>query len=565
MGLTLGAVPALAEKTPRFVEAPALADAVTATVKDCSANATPLQVPMITWGGDIATIYANGNAAATTAGSLFFQNGMKLKLVREDVFANQLKAFLGCESPFLRGTMGMMQMAAEATEKDPRTKLSVIHQLTWSAGGDALVVKEGIKRPKDLKGKTVAVQAYGPHVDYLAKVLRDAGMSIKDVKIVWTKDLTGTSDSTPMAAMHAATVDAAMVIIPDALALTSRGTVGTGAEDSVKGARILLSTKTASRVIADVYAVRADFLKANRPAVEKFVRTLLLAQEQLAGQVKKKGSELSKTLTASAQMLLDSPQAVADVEGMYADAHFAGWKGNVSFFTDANFPRGFGKVAAEMQTAMLGLGMNKKKVVLDAVKWNFNALKQGLTQTEAVEAPRFDEKKVAPLVFSKAQSGQLAEGELFSFEVHFKANQNAFPAEDYREPFSQAIDLATTYGGALITIEGHSDPLGYLKQKKAGNTPEAVITRVVQAAKNLSLSRANGVRDSLIKDAKKRGVRLDPSQFVIVGHGISKPKSGMCGADPCAPKTEQEWLSNMRVEFRILQVEAEQSVFNPIE
>lgn len=554
-----------AEKPARFVDAPALTDSVAAEVKDCPSAPGVVQVPLITWGGDIATIFANGNAAATASGSPFDQAGIKAKLVREDVFATQLKDYLACRSPFLRGTMGMMQMAAEAAARDPRTKLNVIYQLTWSAGGDALVVKEGVRKPRDLKGKTVAVQAYGPHVEYLARVLKDSGLTIKDVNIKWTKDLTGTGDSTPMASLHLPEVDAAMVIIPDALALTSRGKVGTGAEDSVKGARILLSTKTASRVIGDVYAVRSDFLAGNRPLVEKFVRTLLQAQERLATVVKNKatqGAEHSKAFTASAQLLLDSPQAVADVEGMYADAQFAGWKGNVSFFTDPKFPRGFGVVSADVQLAMQQLGMNKKKVALEAVKWSYDALKKGLQQADAAEAPRFDEKKVAPMVSSKAQAGQLGEGELFAFEVLFKPNQNSFPPDDYKEPFTQAINLATTYGGALITIEGHSDPLRFLKMKKAGNNPEAVLTRIAQSAKNLSLSRSNAVRDGLLQYAKKRGVRIDPSQFVIVGHGISKPKSGMCGQDPCEPKTEQEWLSNMRVEFRIIQVEAEQSVFN---
>ena len=40
-----------------------------------------------------------------------------------------------------------------------------------------------------------------------------------------------------------------------------------------------------------------------------------------------------------------------------------------------------------------------------------------------------------------------------------------------------------------------------------------------------------------------------------------KPRSGMCGNDPCAPKSKQEWHDNMRVEFKIIQVEAEQSTF----
>ena len=57
---------------------------------------------------------------------------------------------------------------------------------------------------------------------------------------------------------------------------------------------------------------------------------------------------------------------------------------------------------------------------------------------------------------------------------------------------------------------------------------------------------------------------LDESQFATIGHGILKPKNGMCGADPCAPKTEKQWRDNMRVEFRIIQVEAEADVFQPL-
>ena len=38
----------------------------------------------------------------------------------------------------------------------------------------------------------------------------------------------------------------------------------------------------------------------------------------------------------------------------------------------------------------------------------------------------------------------------------------------------------------------------------------------------------------------------------------------LSGTQPCAPKTEVEWQSNMRVEFRIIQIEAEASAFKRI-
>ena len=133
----------------------------------------------------------------------------------------------------------------------------------------------------------------------------------------------------------------------------------------------------------------------------------------------------------------------------------------------------------------------------------------------------------------------------------------------YQTEFDQVIEYAFTYGGALITVEGHSDPMQYLRLKKKGAS-DVERRRTRQSAKNLSLARAMAVRDSVIEYAAGKGVPLDPSQFAVVGQGIETPKSGVCGSDPCAPQNEQQWRDNMRVQFRIIQVEAEAEVFQPL-
>lgn len=547
----------------QYVSPAKLADTIPARVGNVASG--PVRVPIITWGGDIATIHANGNGKKTTAGSIFGKQGLDLELVREDVFAKQLTAYLSGQSPFLRGTVGMINMAAEAASRDPRTKPVVIYQMTWSAGGDALVVGPGIKTVKDLKGKSVAVQAYGPHVDYLTKVLADGGLSSRDVTIKWVPDLTGTENS-PAAAMRAKGVDAAMVIIPDALALTSNGAVGTGAEDSVRGAKILLSTKTANRIIADVYAVRSDFLASNRAVVERFVEGLLKGEESLRSLVADKGSRSSdykSTFAGAAQLLLDSPQAIADTEALYGDAQFVRADGNTAFFSNAANPRRLEQLNAEIQPALVGLGLLGGKVALAGVDRNFLSFGGSGAAPAPAEVPRFDTGKVAGIVARRQSQGTLGEGELFSFEVAFAPNQDKFPADQYATAFKKVSDLAATYGGAVITVEGHSDPMGFLRARKDGSTP-VVLRRIEQSAKNLSVSRAIGVRDAVIDFAKGKGISIDPSQFAVVGHGIENPKTGVCGREPCAPKTEQEWLSNMRVEFRIIQIEAEASAFRPL-
>ncbi|MBC8394950.1 MAG: OmpA family protein [Deltaproteobacteria bacterium] len=540
-----------------YIQSPPLAEVIRAQVGNVKSGQYT-QVPLITWGGDIATILANGNSAKTTSNSIFGQKGLRFNLVREDDFKKQVEAYLRGDTPYLRGTMGMINMAADVISRDQRTRPVIVYQMTWSNGGDCMVVKPGIKTAKDLKGKTVALQTYGPHVGYLAKILKDAGLSMKDVVIRWTKDLTGT-DNTPAEALYEPGIDAAFVIIPDGLMLTSNGTVGTGAEGSVKGAKILLSTKTANRIIADVYAVRSDYFQSHKREVEGFVHGLMMARQQVRELFKNKETRIGdykKMLGAAAEILLDSAQATGDAQALYGDCEFVGFAGNVKFFGDEKWPRNMSRLTGEIQSAFIAIGLLSKQVPLSQAQWNYDNFRAGLVGTDAVEAPRFKKEEVARVVAKKQAMGTLDEGELFSFEINFKPNQQAFSEELYAQEFKKVVELGATYGGAVITVEGHSDPHKYNKLKKQGATP-VVLKRTQQAAKNLSMNRALAVRNSIIKSAKTGGVPLDESQFTVVGHGIASPKFPY-------PKTKEEWLSNMRVVFRIIQIEAEDTVFEPL-
>lgn len=523
-----------------------------------------VKVPLITWGADIVTIFANGNALRTQKGSLFSKSKLNLELYREDNFAKQLEAYLKCETPFLRATLGMANLVADVTEKDPRTKMQAIYQHSWSAGGDALIVKQNINSPKDLKGKTIALQKAGPHVAYLMTILKDSGLSPNDVNIKWTTDLVGFNGSTPGAAIQKdASVDAAMVIIPDALALSSGGSVGTGSEDSVKGAHILMSTRSANRVIADIYFVRADYLKNNRAQVESFVKSLFEAEEQVAKIMKNKSGPFKQTIKASAKILLDSEHAAADAEAMWADAETVGLAGNIKFFTDDNYPRRYAKLNSDVQSSLVDLGQIKSQKPLGYAHWDYDSMASlGLSKQEA-EAQRFNQAAISKAITRQQAQGTIDSNTLFEFEINFKPNQDSFPAELYEKQFKRVVELASTYSGAVITVEGHSDPLGFLRSKKEGKS-QVILNMMVQSARNLSVSRAQEVRESIINLAGQQKVSLDPSQFVVVGLGFQDPKTGICGSDPCPPESEQEWLSNMRVVFRIVNVEAEATAFKPL-
>jgi len=563
ISLALLSVVVTVQAKPDYLPFKPMADRINTPVGNVVGKSKSL--PIITWGGDIATIHANGDQANTKSGSIFAQHGLMYRLEREDVFSRQVEKYISGKTPFLRGTLGMIQTAGTVVENNPSLKPVIFYQMTWSAGGDALVVKPGVKKVSDLKGKTIAVQADGPHVDYIARVLNDAGLTFNDVKVKWLPDLTG-SDNSPAAALYESDVDAAFVIIPDALALTSGGNTGTGSEDSIKGAKILMSTKTANRVIADVYAVRSDYYQKNKAEIEKLTKALLEAEQSLTVIVKNRLSNKAayqSVMSASAELLLDSREAIADTEGLYADCEFVGFKGNVKFFADAKYPRRFEQLNKEIAKSFKPLGLATSSALIEKSSINYRQLETGIASISTTEASRFNKDKVAAVIARKQQQNSLDDDAIFSFEVFFKPNQQVFSADLYQNDFDRVADLASVYGGAIITIEGHSDPMGYLKKKKLQEN-SIVLGRIKQSAKNLSLSRAQSVRDSIIASAKSRGVLLDPAQFAIVGHGITQPNTGICGSDPCAPKTEPEWRSNMRVEFRLIQVEAESEVFQAL-
>jgi len=551
--------PQAAPSKVEYLEAKPLSKVVTPRLKPVEAGSKLVYV--ITWGGDVSLVYG-------VQAGLFREAGLDVTLTLENDFAKQVQAVLDGKTPYLRGTMGMINAAAEAF-KAAGTDLVVIVQLTWSTGGDTMTVRPSVRTPNDLKGKTIALQLYGPHMDYMANILHNAGMRPAQVTLRWLKELTLPTYDTQGTMVDAVSafatddkLDAVMAISPDALKLTSNGTVGTGSEGSVKGARVLLSTKTASRIIADVYAVRKDYFDTHRADVQKFVHAVLRGQEALTEMLANKPSQQAKyrqLLAASADLLLGAPQATADVEGMLGDCEFVFHAGNVAFFTGVGTTRTLTTLTEEIQLAFIDMGLITKRVDLQSAGWDYNQLAAGLKNTRAIATPQFDPGRA-----QQAVEKQLAvepgaweiEGTLFVIEITFDPNQSVFVEDRYANDYQKALQIAQTYGGALVVVEGHSDPLGILQAQQKGERKE-VLDQMRQVAKNLSLARANSVRSSFIQYSKDHNINVDQSQFIAIGRGVEAPKFN-------PPRTKEEWAANRRVRFVIKQVEAELSEFKPL-
>jgi ABC-type nitrate/sulfonate/bicarbonate transport system substrate-binding protein/outer membrane protein OmpA-like peptidoglycan-associated protein len=583
----------LAGQEQRFAElvGPGTVGSVTQT--------TPLQVPFITWGGDMATFYANGGLS-TKPGSLFQKQGLNLKLAPADDFVEQVRDYRAGKSPFLRGTFHMVGLASEVIGSDPRTKGVVVLQLTWSAG-DHMVAREHVKTLNDLKGKTVVLQQGGPHVGLLDDVLRSAQLTWNDLKVVWTKDLTGSADCPAELFRKRREIDACFAITPDMVSLCGGLTnTGTGAEGTVKGARVLVSTAQLSRSIADVYVCRKDFYDANKELVTKFVAGYLKACEEVIELKKKYETSGSDTYKALLQLTQDiygkkTIPVLDDAHGLLTDCTFVGYPGNVAFFTQAGNLIGFEALHKAALDLAINRGYARERMGLfpSGLDYQSPLFLSYLTKTQLERGERFRAEAVRSEIELLTSGGALDDRTILSFTIGFEPNQNDFSSIQYAAEFQRVVETAARFGNAVIAIRGHADPTKTLADLVRAGMAKGVLKRVgtpgnysysvqgkpldlggtteliklvesgafdgvaeynpretMQAALNLSRNRAEAVLNSVVEYAKGKGLAMDKTQVQPVGVGIREPFVAK-------PKDLEEAKKNMRVEFRVVRVPAE--------
>jgi NitT/TauT family transport system substrate-binding protein len=167
-----------------------------------------------------------------------------------------------------------------------------IFQLDKSFGADGMVVKAGINSIKDLKGKTVAASAPGTAPYFtLAWMLRENGLSVKDVKVV---------NLEPQAAANAmiagtAGVDAAMTYEPFLSAVRAKPEAGR-----------ILATTLDYPMIMDTFGCTPKFLadnpKAAKALADAYFDALVMIKadpkksfEIMGADVKQTGEQFEKS------------------------------------------------------------------------------------------------------------------------------------------------------------------------------------------------------------------------------------------------------------------------------
>ena len=563
----------------------------------------PLLIPYITWGGESALFYANGGLS-TQPNSIMASLGLNLKLVPGDDFMQQIRDYLAGRSPVLRGTFRMIAQASEVIGRDPRTQGVVFGQLTWSAG-DHFVGRSNIRKISDLKGKKIAVQKGGPHVGMLYDMLLTARLPKSELQIIWMDELTGKNSPAEKFRIDP-TVSGCFVITPDMLSLVGDyHAIGDGTGGTVKSARLVVSTATLSRSIADVYVCRKDYIDKNSVVVEKFFAGYLKGAEEVIRLKKDYEAGGSKKYMALLQMMQDIygksvlPTLDEDAHGLIADCAFVGQPGNMAFFNDSTNVvtgfEGFNKNGLDMAINW-GFARKRHNLIRSSLDFKSPTFTNLLTTTvmTPIQRKRFKEESVRAEIETFSEEDILDDNTLISFTIQFEANQDTFSETQYREEFDRVIELASRFGNAAVAIKGHTDPSkvlfslvktgikrGILKRTGTRGSYEyfmngrsfsledtSELIRLIQQKKfddgsdfdgpyqimraglKLSEQRGEAVKKAILAYASRKNVRIEAEQIIPVGVGIKEPVIAK-------PTNSVEAAKNRRVEFALIKISSE--------
>jgi len=418
-------------------------------------------------------------------------------------------------------TLDMIPLFLEELRKDSRVMPRVFQQIDWSNGGDGIVGR-GIDNVGQLRGKTIVLAQNSPSHYFALNALINAGVQPGEVNWKFTQDAFQAA-----AAFNADKSIAACVSwAPDIYKLSE-----------MKGNKLIVSTGTANKLIADVWFARADFAQDRPDIIEGLVRGIFDAMEELKTDAGKQ----------KAAKLMSEGYSIPPTEAMnmLADAHNTNYAENRAFFLDANNPANFERTWETAYYLYKRIGQVTEKTPFDQVMDYSVIQKLGKEPKYANQKDEytvtFTPKSVTAI---KAESGEILTKTVVihffpnSYDLDMKVERQEGDKKlqvlyDPNVPFvlEEVGRMAGQYGAARIIIEGHTDA------SMKGSVP-------YEAVKELSSNRANAVKEALLRKFKS----LQPNQFSTAGMAWDVP------ADPDDPLNHAR---NRRVEVKVYPLEVQ--------
>ena len=478
------------------------------------------------WAGWAPIIQANNGFAPGKVWKTADGKEFKLELVLIDNPVTMRDNYSNGEVHIGWATLDMMPLLMEGFVKkdgtpiDSRVMPRIYQQVDWSNGGDGIVARGGIKSIGDLRGKTIALAENSPSEYFLTNMLVYAGIQPSEVKFANTTD----AFEAAAAFNNNKSIDAVVSWAPDIYNLSD-----------VKGNKMIVSTATANKLIADVWFARADFAKEHPDICEGIVRGIFDAMEELQTDEAKKNV---------AELMADGYGLPAsEAMGMLADAHSTNWAENYQFFLNKNNAANFERVWNQAYYIYRKLGKITHRTVKFDKVMDFSIIEK--LGKEDKYSSQVDEYSVPFLKTTTSQVQGAEEILTNTVVIHFFPNSSDLfkkvtkkvNGKDVESAYDPKVDfvleeigkLAGQFGTARIVIEGHTD------SSYKGRAPESLV-------KELSQNRAEAVKKALAKKFD-----LDSNKFNTKGVGWARP------VDPDDPLNHAQ---NRRVEVKIYPAES---------
>ncbi|MCX6904098.1 MAG: phosphate ABC transporter substrate-binding/OmpA family protein [Verrucomicrobia bacterium] len=481
-----------------------------------------VQFPINIWPGWAPIIVAN-NGLAAGEGSLFFKKYgfyLQLSIVDDPVKARDL--FASGQSHVLWGTLDMIALFAPELVKDTRTVPVVCQQIDWSAGGDGVVARGEIRSINDFKMKSgkrkkVVLAQNSPSHYFIMSLLIDAGIDPAEVDFKWAGD----APSAAKIFVQDKTFDAFVGWSPDIYNVS----------ELVQGTRLVVSTGSANRLIADVWAIRNDFFRDHPEIVTGLVRGIFDGMDL----VRKDPKAAAAILAAAYKLPVEDCQNMIGKDGgiTEGDAHLVNYRENANFFLDPFNPANFETVWNRASTIYKSLGAIDAPVQPGKVKAAavLSKLSEEYKNVRDLSQPTF--KPGALFKNAEAEAGQILTKAVI---ITFEANKATFNPQDTSIPTSleEIGRMAGSFGNAYIVVEGNAD------SSRKGVVP-------VDLVRQLSYDRADTVRKAIIEKYK-----CDPNKFKVIGNGWDNPLPNCTD-----PSNVEHNRQNRRVEVNVFPLEKE--------
>ena len=471
------------------------------------------------WPGWAPFIMANHGMKPNDDSVFFKKYGFYVDLIQVDdpVHARDLFASGGIHSTW--GTLDMFAIFAPELARDSRTSPVIVQQFDWSAGGDGIVARNGIKTINDLRAvngrrKKVVLAQYSPSHYFIMTMLINANINPNEIDFRWSAD----APSAAKIFVQDKSYDAFVGWSPDIY------TVSEGCPDSL----LICSSKTGNQMIMDTYAFRNDFFRDNPTIVANYVRGVFEGIDMVRANPTNAAIQLS---TAFGIPTNDCLAMVGKDGGIVTgDAHLTNYRENVKVFSEAGNPANFEAIWNRAGLIYQQLGAITTPLPASKVKASqvLNSMSLEYKDVRDLSQPVF-----RPGIASKTLEATDREIMVKSISIKFAPNSSTLDT-NYDPNISASLEevgkLSGAMGYTVVGIEGNSDA----SKKGIVNADDV---------RRLSYDRAEAVRRALLE----KYPTLDPNRFAIKGNGFDNPLPTMTD-----PTNVEHNRANRRTDVRIM-------------